>query len=170
MNTTKIVDLYTKTLQLEDATVFLRMTDKDIWAEIRKELAGTTKKQREEIWGAKLEAMVEAKYKSEPNAFIVKKYRGRSMYAETWRRRRGKAKWRFVNCFQTRPKPQVVAAEPTHDHTTVIIRVKKPMGGWDADGILAGLENLYTRIPNDVLDPLVARAKEMSARRRRAAA
>jgi len=38
MSITRLVDLYTSTIHIEDASVFLRQTDKDLWTGIRKEL------------------------------------------------------------------------------------------------------------------------------------
>ena len=172
MNETRVVELYVKTLHVADAEIFLRTTDKEIWTALREELRGTTKAERVKLWDDCLDLKVATAYKQRPNAFLIPKYRGKSTYAEDWRRRKIKAKFRFVNCFRVPKKEKLEKSKPmvAPDHSTVQIRIFKEGhgGALDESGILFGLENLYSRVSLETMDRLVARAR-MKAMKRKAA-
>lgn len=160
MNIPKIVDLYTQTLQVDNAEIFLRRTDKELWAQLRIELRDSSRGQRVAFWEDQLGALVEKRYKAAPNAFIVKRYRGKSTYAEMWRIKRAKAKWRFVNIFRIKlPTPEKhLAVEPSRE---VEIRgtITKD-GTWDVEAIATLLASLMSQVPEDMLERATAQARK----------
>jgi len=164
MNILKIVELYTLTLHVVDADVFLRQTDKKVWDHLRAELKGTSKADRVKMWDERLDELVGERYQTEANAFLVPEYRGKSTYAPNWRRRKIAAKWRFVNIFRHERKAEGRVKVKERDHADgdgdVEIRGMITRDGvWDFEGIAKILMCMLSRVPEELFDRALEQAQ-----------
>ena len=173
VNEDRVVELLAQSLRLDEASVWLQVSSKLVWRELRLELAGTSKAFRRDLWEKRIKKLVEAKYKALPDALDM--YYRPGTYAKSGKARHGQARWslnvtrvksRFVNLYRQHDyqrKRREASQKPEHgtapDYRKVEISIKTSMGGWDEDGLLAGLSNLLSRVPADVLDPILQRAR-----------